>query len=44
MGRILLKFYALILTRSRLGLLAVNFSLFVTELWPLIDARIYMRL
>ena len=29
----------LIMTRSRLGLLPVNFHKFVTELWPLIDVR-----
>ena len=32
--------HALILTRSRLGLLLVIFRKFVTELWPLIDVRI----
>ena len=32
--------HALILTRSRLGLLGVKFRKFVTELWPLIDVRI----
>ena len=32
--------YRLILTRPRLGLLRVIFGKFVTELWPLIDARI----
>ena len=32
--------YAFIMKRSRLGLLAVIFRLFVTELWPLIDVRI----
>ena len=33
--------YALILTRSRLGLFRVNFfHKFITELWPLIDVRI----
>ena len=31
---------ALILTRSRLGLLPVIFCKFVTELWPSIDVRI----
>ena len=29
--------HALIMTTSRLGLLAVIFCFFVTELWPLID-------
>ena len=38
--RISSKFvYALMLTRSRLGLLPVIFQKFVTELWPLIDVR-----
>ena len=32
--------YALILTRSRLGLLCIHFCKFITELWPLIDVRI----
>ena len=32
--------YALILIRSRLGLLRVNFRKIITELWPLIDVRI----
>ena len=36
--------YAFILTISRLGLLSVNFCLFVTELWPLIDVRILFLL
>ena len=36
--------YAFILTISRLGLLPVIFGLFVTELWPLIDARILFLL
>ena len=30
----------LIFTRSRLGLLRVNFCTFITELWPFIDVRI----
>ena len=34
----------MILTRSRLGLLAVIFCLFVTELWPLIHVRILFPL
>ena len=29
--------YALILTRSKLGLLPVNFRKFAAEFWPLID-------
>ena len=32
--------YALILTRSRFGLLRVHFPKFITELWPFIDVRI----
>ena len=41
MGRILPNcVYALILTRSRLGLLTGFFCKFLTELWPLIDVRI----
>ena len=32
--------YYVILTRSRLGLLAVIFRKFVTELWPLVDVMI----
>ena len=32
--------YALILTRSRLRLLNVNFSKSITKLWPLVDLRI----
>ena len=32
--------YALILTRSRLGLLSIDFRKFITELWPVIDVRI----
>ena len=32
--------YVLILTRSMLGLLSVNFRKFIIELWPLIDVRI----
>ena len=31
--------YALILTRSRLGLSCIIILLFVAELWPLIDVR-----
>ena len=43
MDRILPNFvYALISTRSRLGLLHVIFFNFVTELWPLIDVRQYL--
>ena len=36
--------YALMLTRSRLGLLRINFHKFITELWPLIDVRILFPL
>ena len=36
--------YALILTRSRLGLLPVIFRKFVKELGPLIDVRISFQL
>ena len=36
--------YALILTRSRSELLHANFRKFLTELWPLIDARISFQL
>ena len=32
--------YALTQTRSRLGLLSVNFHKFIKDLWPLIDVRI----
>ena len=40
MDRILQSFaYALILTRSRFGLLPAIFRKFVTESWPLIDVR-----
>ena len=40
MDRVIPNFvYALILTRSRLGLLAGIFHKFVKELWPLIDFR-----
>ena len=35
--------YAMILTRSRLGLLHVSFHTFVPELWPLIYAKIWFR-
>ena len=39
--RILPNFvYALILTRSRVGLLHIIFLTFVIELWPLTDVRI----
>ena len=45
MDRISLNFvYAFILIISRLGLLPVIFCSFVTELWPLIDVRIYFLL
>ena len=36
--------YALIWTRSRLGLLRVNFRELITELWPLIDFRTWFPL
>ena len=36
--------YAFIFTKSRLGLLPVIFDIFVTELWPLIYARILFLL
>ena len=40
MERILPNFvYALLITRSRLGLLSVIFRKFVAELWPLIGVR-----
>ena len=35
---------ALILTRSRLGLLCVNFRKFITELWPLIDVGVLLNI
>ena len=36
--------YALILTRSRLGLLGIIFHKFATELQPLIDVRVSFAL
>ena len=36
--------YALILARSRLGLLHIIFHIFVIELWPLTDVRFLFRI
>ena len=45
MNRILSNFVsALILTRSRFGLLLINFRKFATELWPFIAVRIWFPL
>ena len=45
MNRISLNFvYAFLLSLSRLGLLAVIFRRFLTELWPLIDVKISFSL
>ena len=35
--------YALILTRSRLGLFHIGFRTFVIELWPLIEGQIFVQ-
>ena len=45
MDRILPNFiYAIILTRSMLGMLHISFCSFVPELWPLIYSKISFRL